>query len=587
MADEKEYAEKAVDDVGIPQFQKGLVSAINETFSYANNSLFYALVPAYLRDYMWRYIRVAIQWLDGYVWALHQAGASGIISTRLASKLITGLTKQVVGEKLLFRLNDKSEDGLEALKFITKWSEEVNLIKAIYSGVGFSLGIGTALLKKNVGVDKDGKQKLWVEGCRLDKCYYLASFQNEPYDATFVIRSYPDTRQGHSNSQFFLIEHRYYKTYTKPDMIKKMDGSYEVIHAKGDKVPMVEYKVSYVRGTSLNPIAPTEKVTSVPWAELPQFMRDFLKKDYSVIKVDISQELPFNDLGVYPLLNGNIDLSVPTGANFGESMIVGIQDDLITYELASSYLIRDMYLGKGTVYLPKSLSMGDVTNPNGIVNQSSNLEGVGEAKVELMKGVDPEQQKAIVQQFEMRGEQHQQIKENCLKNISVKWGMSPKILAAFLTNGQAAMTATQIDSEDDSCIAFINHTRAYFKNTLNKMIEDVLNFYGYKANVSIDFASPSLINKDRILERVIKERDNGLITTADAIRELYPDLDEDSIKKKIEDAETLEKQKIDEQLNEMNDDGSFGNEEDNTSFEAQNQPPSIDDTLKGSSVPIN
>ena len=384
MAEEevKGQVDESVDDIGVPRFQKGLVAVINETYSYANNSLFYAIVPTYLRDYMWRYIRPALQWMDGYVWALHQAGASGIISTRIASKLITGLTKQVVGEKIIFRLNDKTPDGYKALAFLNKWAERVNLLKAIYGGVGFALGAGTSLLKKNVGLDKKGKQELWFEACRFDKCFYLSSFRNEPYDATFVIRSYADTRQGHSNDQFFLVEHRYYKVYKQPVIVKKANGEYEAKHYKGERVPMVEYKVQYVRGTTYNNIMPQNTETrSVPWAELPQFMREFLHKDYSTIRVDMPQELPFTDLGVYPLLNGNIDLSVPTGSNYGESMIVGIQDDLITYELASSYQIRDMYLGKGTVYMPKSASLGDYTNQNGVVNQSSNLEGVGESKV--------------------------------------------------------------------------------------------------------------------------------------------------------------------------------------------------------------
>ena len=205
---------------------------------------------------------------------------------------------------------------------------------------------------------------------------------------------------------------------------------------------------------------------------------------------------------------------------------------MITYELAKSYQIRDMYLGKGTVYLPKNLSMNDVAN--GVIGGDDTLNSMPQGAVESIGGVDPEEQKAIVQQFNIRAQEWQQIVENCLKNIAVKWGMSPKILANFLTQGQAAMTATQIDSEDDACIAFIAHTRSYFANPLNKLLKTTLAYYGYSANITLDFASPTLISKDRIINRAITKLQNGLIDLEDAIREINPDMDEEAIQAQID-----------------------------------------------------
>ena len=557
--------ENVIFNAGISEFQVGLARAINETYSYKYNSLFYALVPTYLRDYMWKYIRPACQWLDGYVPALHADGRSGIVSTRIGTKLITGLTKQIVGEKLIFKPNDKNDaECIDTLRFVTKWSDEENIIKAIYGGIGFSLGIGTSLIKINKTID----DKLWWEPVRFDRCFYATDFKDDVVDCKVVIRNYTDTREGKSNQQFFLVEHRYYKIWEKPDIVKKLDGTYETIHKKGEKQAMVKYSVHRVSGTMFGENMPSQiSNVGVSWGELPDFIKKAIKKDYAVMRLDEEQPLGLMNLGVFVLQNGNLDLSVPTGTGFGESMLVGIQDDLITYEVASSYLIRDMYLGKGTVYVPKSLNITDTMGFGGI--GASVLQGVGNDKIELLKGVNPENQQIIVQQFNIRVAEWQTAKENALKGIAVKWGMSPKILASFLASGTAQMTATQIDSEDDLSKAFIYHTRSYFKNALNKALETTLNFYGYKTNIDIDFASPSLINKDRLLERVKNQLEIGVIDIEEAIRILNPDLDEEAIQSKVEKAKAQQQEMMMQQLTEMNDDGSFGQNPDEVQMEKE------------------
>lgn len=555
-----EPVENIVKNANIPAWQRGIAEAVNETYNYSNSSLFYGLLPAYYRDYAWRYLRPAVQWLSGYVPSLHQNGFSGVVSTRIATKLVTGFTKQVVGEKLVFKPVDKTygPETQEALKKISRWYDDNNVFKAVYAGIGFALGLGTSLLKINKSIN----QELWWEAVRFDNCFYLADFKNKVKEATFLIRNYVDTRKDKSNQQFYLVEHRFWKYYEKPDMIKKLDGTYDVLHKKGEKVPMVEYQVYRVNGTTMNNTMPNITETgSLNWDNIPQEIRKQIKENYSVLRINEPQELGLSNLGVFPLLNGEIDLSIPTGSNFGESMIVGIQDDLITYELACSYQIRDMYLGKGTVYMPKSLSLGDVLGTgDGGTYEDSVLQGVGDSKIEAVRGLDPEKNGITVQQFEIRVDQWQTAKENALKSIAVKWNMSPKILASFLANGASQMTATQIDSEDDMSIATIYHTRSYFENALNAALETTLNFYGFTTNIKVGFSSPSLLNKDRLLERINKEMEMGLIDIEDAIRDYFSDLDEDALQSKINKAKKMQAEMQMQQMTEMNADGSFGND---------------------------
>ena len=565
-----------VGNIGVSQWQVGLAAAVNETYSYANSTMFCAQIAGYYRDYAMRMVLPCVRWLDGYVPSLHQSGFSGIISTHIAGKLISGLTKQVAGEKLVLRLTSKDDsEGMQDLKFASNWVTKNRIHRAVKNGIGFAFGVGTSLLK----INKRANNELWWEAVRFDNCFYLADFTGEVKDAKFLIRNYTDTRTG-QNVQYYLVEHRYWLEYKPKIKLVAANGTYAVVHKKGDKVPVVEYCVHKAQSQSLNNLmaARTGK-SSVKWDELPSEIRSAIKNDYGALRIDEPQELGLTNLGVEALLNGEGDLSVPTGTNFGESMIFGIQDDLITYEIASSYLIRDMYNGKGTVFVPKSMSIGDLsgvviptsdseqTNPDGNATPfapamaNSPLSGLDGGIYEKMPGVNPDEQGAIVQQFEVRAAEWQLIKENALKNIAVKWGMSPKILSSFLAQGTAQMTATQVDSEDDISIAFINLHRSYFKEPINRLMETTMNFYGRKANVDIDFASPSLLNKDRLLERVARELETGLIEIDEAIRLMNPDLEEEKLQEKIKAAQAKQQQMMMQQMMQMNTEGGFGPEE--------------------------
>ena len=529
---------------------RGLALAINKTYTYAQNSYFGAMIPNYYRDYYYRNIQLACGWLDGFVWSVHSQ--SGIISTRIGSELIAGLTKQIVGEQLVFK-KASSEKDYSALRFVANWSKDNNLLKAVYSGIGYALAIGTSVIK----VNKRADGSLWCEAVRLDNCFYMADYSNEIQEATFFMRGYTDTRPNAETQQFVLCEKRWYEYEQVGKIAQDDNGDFVVQKRKGERTAMVQYNVYQTKGTTYNNLMVTDYgAQSIKWEQLPQTIRKAIKKDYGALRVGEPQKLGFPTIGAYLLTNGESDLSVPTGTNFGRGMLIGIQDDLITYEIASSYLIRDMYLGKGTVYVPKDLNISDLS---GVFPTSSPLTGLGETKIETIKGVPADQQKIVVEQFNLRSQEWQLIKENSLKNIAVKWGMSPKILASFLATGAVQQTATQIDSEDDMSIAFISHTRAYFKKALNDLIELVLNYHGKDGNVEIDFASPSLVNKDRILDRTIKELENGLIDIEEALRILNPDMDEEALQAKISVAKQARNQMFLDKQTEMNEEGSFDN----------------------------
>ena len=85
-------------------------------------------------------------------------------------------------------------------------------------------------------------------------------------------------------------------------------------------------------------------------------------------------------------------------------------------------------------------------------------------------------------------------------------------------------------------IAFIQQERSYFVEPFNRLLDTTLNFLGVEANAVLTFGNPSLVNKDRLLARVEKEYEMGLIDLEEAVREVNPDLDEVSLRAKIDKA---------------------------------------------------
>ena len=206
-----DFAEVMYKKGDISSFQDGITNAINKTYSFATNSNFALFGSPYYLDYFNRYVKVAIQWLDGYVPHFHNVG-SGIISTRIGSALVNGLTRNVVGERITFR-EKGANTTKEAIDFISKKSENNAYYKAIKTAIGWSIACGTSVIKLNAKFDDTFGREVWMEPVRLDHCFFRTNSLNEIDEITFFIKSYEDTRKGHENTNYYIVEERYYKIF--------------------------------------------------------------------------------------------------------------------------------------------------------------------------------------------------------------------------------------------------------------------------------------------------------------------------------------------------------------------------------------
>lgn len=506
-----------------------------DTYSWQNSTQFYSLVNTAFLQYYITVIRKAQQWLDGYDPNFHNCDT---VSTRIASKIINGLTNSVFGRGLVFEEGQGNPDKKHsALKFISqKWADESAINESVKQAISYALALGTSAVKLSV----DSKGKIWTSALRQDYFYFTLSNRKNLNSIIMFIRCFESIENKVSN--YILVERRFFEIHDK-SFVTELNGKKYRFKAS-EKVPCVIYEVyEYNQPTTQNSLA--VNLTSnnpINYKNLPDFVKRSLKEEYGAYKIGEKQILPFREyLGVELFFNEGGDITNPS-LPFGRSLCFDCLSDFMEWDLNKSFEIRDLYNSKGIVGVPKALSQSDLIEGQRGDSTYSQMQIDG---YELVKGLDPNSQKPIITQFEIRGLDHQQISENILKSIATTIGVSPSMLATYLTN-QGQKTDDQIQSEDNSITQWIKSRRQDYESGLNRIIETVLNHQGISDNVKIRFASDGLVKGDKQLANIRERLSLGMLTIEDAIREYYPDLNEEQLQEKINKA-LAERNRIEQQ----------------------------------------
>lgn len=506
----------------IPSGQSYASLGVNQTYSFIDNSSFYAFVNKGVQDYYFRNVRINLQWYDGFVQGWHNV-QNGIFSTRIAHSLVDGVANQVYGKRLSFK-NGANTNDKKALDFIrNSWAKDTNVSEVFRTACKFAYATGTTLLKLN----QTSKNELWCEAVRNDYFYYETNFKGELKDFTCFVKSYMNTNNDQVN--YFIVEHRCFKDITSGSKVRFYDPNLNQertqIYEKVEKdVPIVEYQIHTYKGGALSNVntSAMNLQKGLNYTDVPKKVREMIKADYGAIRFNEPMRLPFNKhLGAVLVLRGR-DTTTPN-IYVGASLLNDIRSDLEEYELAFAFSVRDMWNGQGQVGVPKNLTMGDVQHQQGY-----SFEGVfgrNTMNYQLFPG-DPDKQKPVITQFELRGDQWSAKCDYTLKRIATKIGMSPKIIASYLGDANIQKTATQINSDDDSVIAFVENERSYFESGFNKIIDLVLKHYGYADKVEIKFGNPSLINQEVTIKNADFLYQQGYANLRDTLAMINPDADE-------------------------------------------------------------
>lgn len=515
--------EITINDIGLNSKQfaslKYMNWAVNQTFTYANNSQFYALVNPTYYDYYNRIVRLNLEWFDGYVLGFHNQ-QNGIMSTRIATALVNGIIGNVFQKKLVFDRVDKTSD-YKALDKLNEWMEKDNFLGKVKLASKYSGASGTSVIKLN-----QSYKDIYTQPLRQDQFFYETDFQGNITKITTFLKAYVNvfnTTDEEKEQNFFVVEKRYYSTDIDiPTRVENLNGEIKTYYKKpSEPVPVVEYKVLYYQGRMFeNSMASKARQQTLSFHDLPKGFKDIIKKDFTALRFDTPCLLPFKDLGCYVLQINGQDPTIPNGM-FGASFLTDIRSCLVEYELICAYALRDLYNSQGRIGIPKSLSMNDV-NGQGIYDISM-------SNYETFSG-DPDKQKPIITQFEIRANEWSVKKDDCLKKMATILGMSPKVIASYINpRGGFGKTATEVENDEASSQTFIEDKRTNLIVCLNKVISTILKFYGYYQHISARFIEGENRMSPLQVKTIIFKYQQGLIDLKETLRELNPNATESEV----------------------------------------------------------
>lgn len=515
--------EITINDIGLNSKQfaslKYMNWAVNQTFTYANNSQFYALVNPTYYDYYNRIVRLNLEWFDGYVLGFHNQ-QNGIMSTRIATALVNGIIGNVFQKKLVFDRVDKTSD-YKALDKLNEWMEKDNFLGKVKLASKYSGASGTSVIKLN-----QSYKDIYTQPLRQDQFFYETDFQGNITKITTFLKAYVNvfnTTDEEKEQNFFVVEKRYYSTDIDiPTRVENLNGEIKTYYKKpSEPVPVVEYKVLYYQGRMFeNSMASKARQQTLSFHDLPKGFKDIIKKDFTALRFDTPCLLPFKDLGCYVLQINGQDPTIPNGM-FGASFLTDIRSCLVEYELICAYALRDLYNSQGRIGIPKSLSMNDV-NGQGIYDISM-------SNYETFSG-DPDKQKPIITQFEIRANEWSLKKDDCLKKMATILGMSPKVIASYINpRGGFGKTATEVENDEASSQTFIEDKRTNLIVCLNKVISTILKFYGYYQHISARFIEGENRMSPLQVKTIIFKYQQGLIDLKETLRELNPNATESEV----------------------------------------------------------
>lgn len=536
----------------MPEVISGAIVNVQNTYSYINNTGFYALANRIYFNFFYRFARRYAWWYDGWVPDIHNAD-KGIFSTGLAHSLVDGIAGQIIGKKILLQPESTDADYKKTLKEAYKWADDIRLTQVLRTATKYAGALSTSLLKLNVS-----KKGLWLEALRMDNFFFETNFKGDIESAVCLINSYTNTENATTKQpnnfgedcnhqetlqeKYYLVEKRYFKK--KKEKYVRSDGKecYGV-----HKVPYVIYQVHNYRGNILNAQSWNLSLQEeVRWDSIPSSVRNSIKRDYGVIQIGVEQRLPFfEELGV-ELVRYNGDDGSLSQQPFGESILKNIQSDLIDYDFTFSWAFRDKYIGKGTVFLGKELQT--------ITSGTTEYSGLDDFLITRVPTLDGKLPLEKVQ-FDLRVDEWTHAKDTILNTIAMKIGISPSTIASFLTDN-TARTAKEVGTEEKDTDNYIDIQRGCLTPAFNKILKIVGEFYGWTSIVEVKFAKSGSSNMDTIIERNIKLVNAGLRSPKSALREIMADADEYEVDNEY--AKILEYQQEQEQKERDKQESLFG-----------------------------
>jgi len=500
------------------EMQSQLLSqmSLNAQATYAPiiREQFYALVPTAFKYYYWNVIRKCIYWYHGYVPEVHKA-AAGIFATGIGNAIVHEITKLVIGGRVFFANKYKEStnkgDALNpnnnTLKEFNKWSDKYSFQDTIKTWIEYAVAGGTSALCSYV----DNDRNLVTQAYRIDQFFHEVDFSGRIMGFTLFNGCYTakmSNGEGRNENEmnYYILERRYYNDKMEPKI--KM-----CVHAQYGNVATGE---SFDIG----------QTNELKWEQLPKKIQNMLKRDYPNIKFGVEQDILFTkDLGVF-ILKWTTTNRIPS-VKLGESALMNVIGYLYEYENAESYMVTDLYLGRGQIYLPE-----EGRNPTEqFIGPYSGKDALVLTRIPTKSW---QEQKPMSVQFELRAEEWSRVRNSISEKIASTIGVSGSDMFSYLRDASGgSKTATQIAAESQKTISYIEEKRSIIVNAIQPFVNLWKQFYNEADELAVRFSSQNMVNKMVTIDEIRMKKEIG-IATYDILKELYPDYDDEQINEMVE-----------------------------------------------------
>ena len=455
------------------------------TYSFISRASYYAMIAPQYNSFMNRFVKNWLWWYDGYVPYFHN-GEQGIPSTRIASAIVNKLAKKVVGGRIMYKNSGRELKGdiklNPTLEFIsTEWATNTDFERVIKQAVQYSASAGTALIKLN----KDDKG-LWAEALRFDSFLPSVNSRGEVVSCKCFLRFFTNLgvrnpKQDERFQGYYVVEYRHFADYTRSDgsIIKN--------------APVVEYVIHRQNGTIVNGDYLSQSMCEdVPFSELPKEMRKSIGRAYPDVRFNKPILLPFKDSLGCELVKWTEGVSGLPELPFGESALCNIIAHLQAWDYYFASSNTDIYTGRARVIVPKSIAGANASGGN--YNT-----GLDSFMYTQWNTTNPEEQKPLPIQFELRSNEWTEIRNRLIQDIAINIGVNISTIASFL-NDNTARTAREISTEENDTADFVNDKRAIIEKPINKILRTVTLYYGHSDKVVIRWSSAGLTNRHALSE---------------------------------------------------------------------------------------
>ena len=407
-------------------------------FDFQVNNIFYLLAPEYYYQFYASYLRRCISVFDGWVGGFHNV-QSGLVPQRALQSIAAGLANLLFANGIDFNGVGGDYD------FATKWAKKVKLVKTLKKGYRFAVAGGTSLLKLN----RSGKD-LFPSVHRIDTFFVDVDASGKIVSVKVFFDAMHNTNGASGESHYGLCEERYFNEQGK-SCVKT-----SIYTDSGNLQTSVASRL-------------TNASHSVKWETLPEKVRNFVKTNYPDIIIGEEQYLPFpNSLGCY-LIRFTEDIpqypTLPLGQPIGDILFT----ESFQYDQMKYFEKNEVDLARARALVPEEMWNKD--------DPDYDSRALSERFYQKVSSLNGDSDKVTPIQFNLRGKDIREQKENIFKDMAFKLQVSASTIATFLSEGEGARTATEIVSERTKTDEWILGQIHLNAPEFNDMMKEVLYYY--------------------------------------------------------------------------------------------------------------